>query len=684
MHLDHPWLFFGALLVLGVWTFGVYARTRPEIRPNSRRLLSILRLTASLLLALMLGGWSLEWNLTRQEPPRLHVLLDASESMSLPVDAGPDSKTRYEAAFEILEDLEGETGIELLASAFGEGLIEGPPPAKPFASFTDLGAALQASHAAREGEHLLILSDGQDLGGRLWAKEPRRPVIALMLGDSLPGPDLRLGRPEVPAIMQVGEQGLLRVEIQSVQGGARSGRILLREGDILLDEQSWDLGEGPGRLEIELPLILDSLGSHKLTLDLEGQGEDDNPENNRQIFSVEVLDERLEILVFAGRPDWDLPFMLDALRAEENLTIRLVTMGAEGQPKDADTGEIWRPGSERVDGLVVHSLGASWADRLVTLDPGGLFILPGALASANLPADWGLESWPLVASEGEFTLRWSKDAFRHEALGALEALAGNLSPLPRMESLRDLSLPGLRPFLESEGRIVLGARNWEGRRQVLMAASGMYRMALSEPSGRDRLSALYSGLLRWMSRRSPPERIQILPPSETRRSGRALEIRAGIFDPDFRRLERGRLAWVLRHEGELIGSGTFDAPAREGDDFTARMPVLPAGDYDLFLEASLPDGESLERNMDFPILPDAGEFARTEAAPAPLRWLAERSGGHFLESAELGALREALPRETISSTRQIRLRIWDHPLFFLLFLGLLATEWGLRKRHGLV
>ncbi len=684
LHLDRPWIFLTVLLVLSAWTFWVYLRTKPETRPGARRLLNALRLAASLLLALMLGGWSLEWTRSLSEPPRLRVLLDASASMSLPKSPGEEEPTRYATALELLDELAAESDLELKVSAFGEGLVEGDPPRGADLAFTDLGATLDELPAPRPGEKLLILSDGQDRGGGLWARASSRPILAMMLGDSVPRPDLRLERPRAPSILQVNERGRLRAEIHSVQGGARQGRLLLREGEEILHEEAWSMGEGPGRLEIEIPLLFEDEGSRRLSLELSGEGADANPENNLQVFGLDVLDERLEILVLAGRPGWDLPFMLDALRGQENLSLRLVLGGPGGIPRDAETGEAWQPNDERVDGLILHSLGPGWSEWLADLDPGGVFLFPRALEMSGFPEEWGLDIDALPLRGGEFAAGWAPEAFRHEALGALEARAGAAAPLPELEALTALEAPGLRSLVESAGATVLGARVWKGRRQVILAGEGLYRMALGEGGGRENLAALYSGLVRWVSRRNPPERIQILPPERPRTSGRATSLRAGLFDADFRRLERGELLWTLRRDGELVDSGAFQAPAREGDDFTAALPALPAGDYTLDLRARLDSGESLERRTDLSVLPDHGEFARAEASPTALRWLSASSGGAFFPQVDLEALREELPRSGHEEIRRIRLRIWDHPLFFLLFLGLLAAEWGLRKRYGLV
>lgn len=412
-HLDRPLLFLAALLVLGVWTFWIYARTHPSPPPVARRTLITLRLAASLLLALMLGGWSLEWTRRHSEPPGLILLVDASASMSLPREAGdPQGLTRYAAALEIAAALEDEPGIRVRSFAFGEGLLAGPLPKSPGAGFTDLGRALSDLPTLGAGAKLLLLSDGQDRGTSLRFQETRLPVMAVLLGDSVPQPDLRIGATRAPSVLPRGRQGKLRTEIQSVQGAPRRGLLRLSEEGRLLQEQEWSMDEGPGRIEIEFPLLFEEEGRRELTLELSAEGEDLRPENNRRVISLDVLDEELEILVVAGRPDWDLPFLMDALRAEEQLSVRLVIAGPGGIARDAESGDPWLGNEGAPDGLVLHSLLPGWMELFARVDPGGLFLFPAALGEVGWPDDWGLLPAGAATTRGEIPLEWAPEAFR--------------------------------------------------------------------------------------------------------------------------------------------------------------------------------------------------------------------------------------------------------------------------------
>ena len=684
LNLDRPILFLVALLVLGAWTIWVYARTRPSPDEASRRRLILIRVAASLLLALMLGGWSIEWTRSRAEAPGLIVLLDASASMSLPLDASdPAAPSRYEAALRIAEAMADEPGIRVRSFAFGEGLLAGPPPERPIAGFTDLGAALGDLPAQDGNSTLLMLSDGQDRGGALRFQEMRMPVLSVLLGDSLPQPDLRFGLTQAPAILPKDRAGVLRAEIQSVQGAPRAGKLRLSEGDSLILERDWSMDEGPGRIELELPLRFEEAGPRRIVLDLLAEGLDTRPENNRRVIGLDVLDEELDILVLAARPDWDLPFLMNALRGEKQLSTRLVIGGPGGIARLEDDGDPWTT-EDSPDALIVHSLGPGWEEQLGEMDPGGILLLPGALSEPQLVAGMGLAASGRGERNGEFPLDWAPDAFRHEALGDLETLGPGLPPPPDLESLSSVNAPGLRTILESEGRPVLALRNWEGHRQAFLTGRGLYRWSLSGEEGREALAALYSGLVRWLARRDPPGRIRIQPVADAPREGRRVELRAELFDSDYGPVETGGLRWTLRSGDALLASGAFEAPFREGDDFAATLPALPAGDYEMILEARFPDGESLEEINPYAVLPDAGEFSRGESSPATLRWLAAGSGGRYFPEADLEAIREALPRETRLIERRLRLRVWDHPVFFLLFLGLLGLEWALRKRYGLV
>jgi len=78
------------------------------------------------------------------------------------------------------------------------------------------------------------------------------------------------------------------------------------------------------------------------------------------------------------------------------------------------------------------------------------------------------------------------------------------------------------------------------------------------------------------------------------------------------------------------------------------------------------------------------EFANTSQDVAFLRELAQRSGGRYAVAANIAALAADLPRASQPVLLRSEIEIWNTKTLFFLFVLLLATEWFLRKRRGLL
>jgi hypothetical protein len=83
------------------------------------------------------------------------------------------------------------------------------------------------------------------------------------------------------------------------------------------------------------------------------------------------------------------------------------------------------------------------------------------------------------------------------------------------------------------------------------------------------------------------------------------------------------------------------------------------------------------------LIDDPAEFRDPRPDRALLTNLARGTGGSVIRSP--GELAELLGRHKDATVKTIITRSprWDNPLFWLLFLGLLSTEWILRRIKGL-
>ena len=77
---------------------------------------------------------------------------------------------------------------------------------------------------------------------------------------------------------------------------------------------------------------------------------------------------------------------------------------------------------------------------------------------------------------------------------------------------------------------------------------------------------------------------------------------------------------------------------------------------------------------------EAGETAMNETL---LRELSNASGGAFLREEDLFRLPQLIGQKAERVRSTLEVEIWSSPLYFLILLSLLTTEWLLRKRSHL-
>jgi hypothetical protein len=77
------------------------------------------------------------------------------------------------------------------------------------------------------------------------------------------------------------------------------------------------------------------------------------------------------------------------------------------------------------------------------------------------------------------------------------------------------------------------------------------------------------------------------------------------------------------------------------------------------------------------------ELADVTADEYGLRHLAETSGGQFYRLDQVDLLPKGLADIRDDVSHPIEIPLWDGPYLFVLVLGCLAAEWGIRKRYGL-
>jgi len=107
--------------------------------------------------------------------------------------------------------------------------------------------------------------------------------------------------------------------------------------------------------------------------------------------------------------------------------------------------------------------------------------------------------------------------------------------------------------------------------------------------------------------------------------------------------------------------------------------------HPLLLDVAAFDGDRVaaQSNVELQVIDDPVEFRDPRPDPSQLKELAQATGGRVIQTpAELAILLAGHPEATVSEVVS-RAPLWDSPLLWLLLLGLLSSEWILRRLKGL-
>jgi hypothetical protein len=138
-------------------------------------------------------------------------------------------------------------------------------------------------------------------------------------------------------------------------------------------------------------------------------------------------------------------------------------------------------------------------------------------------------------------------------------------------------------------------------------------------------------------------------------------------------------------DGKVVSTIKLNPDSQVPGIYRGRVSGLSGGDYEVSIQASGYNESALQARSEFVVLSDESvEFNELSANEDLLRQVAELSDGAFLREDEVGRLPELL--EPLSSGKVVESEtlLWQSYWWFMAILGLLTSEWILRKRAGLL
>jgi len=703
----HPVTIVFALVMAGALTWWVYRKTTPEISRGKRTLLGSLRFLGLALVILLLAEPVIRTVLTRDQKPIVAVLLDTSKSLSSEVTNSADVRSRVDR---FNEELSRALEVDVRTYTFDSdvAVLDVDVDSIRFdGSRTDIGQALVSIRDELRGDPLaavVLISDGLYNTGHnpvYEAEKYRVPIHTIVVGDTTAHRDVLIQRVVANNVAYASRELPVRVTIRSDGFGGRDVRVSVRGGGRELAATSVRLPDGRGEVPVDLKFTPAAEGFQTYSVVVEALDGELTESNNSAGFSVRVLTRKLQVLLLAGAPSPDVAALSEILASDADIEVTQVTQKARGEYYGAVV-----PGDlDAFDGIILAGFPGRFSDRetvsriaqsglpvLFVLDYGTNLRLVRDGLGGSIPAVLRTIRPGFVEASAVSTATGRAHPAMDLQGGPAEI--GRLPPLSYSQSLwqptpdaRTLATVAIRGI--ELGDPLLLVRDRAGIRTAALLGAGLWRWRNVPEDLEDlvRLSPeLITNLLRWMTTQIDDRPVRIEPVQEFFDGGDVVRLSGQVYDESLNPVEGATvLVTVTDPDGnefnytmDPIGNGRFSKDLGQLGEGTYRYMAFAEGQGAFFGADS---GYFAVGDLTL-------EFRATQSDAGLMREIARRSGGEFVVAGDIEAFVRTIARAgrlqptVIEEKRDVHLRRLAPFLFVII--GLLATEWVIRKRAGLV
>jgi hypothetical protein len=727
------------LIVASTAGLALLIRSRlPQAAPNiSKWRAGAVWLLQSLLIATVLVLlWQPAITVAELAPQQnvIAVVLDDSRSMAIADSSG--NLTREAAAEKALEDgvlagLQKKFQVRLYrldSRVARAATLREIQPTAPATHINDGLRQLVTETSDLPVGAVVLLSDGSEnsLDGSgdldletIHALHNRRlPVHTVGFGKEQPAHDIELNDVRVTSRAMAGSRIPATVTFHQ-RGYAGSKAILaIRDGDKTLDSREVTLG-ADGATQVETVFFSPGdAGVKSLHFSLGPLANEENVNNNAVSRLLGVTDDKRRILYVEGEPRWEYKFIRRAEDDDKIVQVASMLRTTENKiyrqgindPTELANGFPVRPEDLfGYQGIILGSVEAGYFTPLqqellrefVDRRGGGLLFLGGRFALG----DGGWSGSSLVDLLPTY-LPSSRNTFHRDPATVELTAAGSDSPITRLMDdpaknidrwkkltyLMDYqdagtAKPGAAVLIQMNAGArklpLLVTQNYGRGRTAVMATSGTWRWQMSQPLGDPVHDLFWQQLLRWLVLDSPGQ-VVVTAANHTLMDDGHIELSANVRDKEYMPAPDAKVtAHLIGPNGISVMLDMTPAADNPGV-FHAAWTADKPGSY--LAEVTAEKGSQQLGSDTFPFerIDGVAENFHTVQNRELLEKLATETGGRYWKPGELSRL----PNEISYSDAGISVRdikeLWNLPVVFLLLLLLMAAEWLLRRKWGVV
>ena len=737
----------GQFVLLGAWPgwvlallvaaaaggFALLLRARishaaPRLRNWRAGVLWLLQSLVFALLLLLLWRPALTVAELKPQQNIIAVVVDNSRSMAI-ADHGTPRETQAVNALEqgVLDQLKKNYQTRLYSLDSRVSRIANLHDLHAAAPATRIGDGLQQL-VAETGDlpvgAIVLLSDGSDNSGGIGLE-----TIAALRNRHIPVHTVGFGEEQTPDDVEINDAVLAQRTLANSRLSAtvtfhqrgyagQKSTLAVRDGNKVLASRQITFASD-GELQTESLLFnAGEAGARTLQISLDPMPRETNRANNTVSRLVNVSGGVNRVLYVEGEPRWEYKFIRRAEDDDRNVQVasmlrttenKIYRQGIQDPSELADGFPSRAEDLFAYQGIILGSVEAGYFTpaqqdlirEFVDRRGGGLLMLGGRFGLSD--GGWGgstvADALPVILPAGRNTFHREHATPELTAAG-VDSLVTRLDDDPARNAERWRKLPYLMDYQDAgspkAGAVVLARMRAGGRelpllitqnfgrgRSAVLASSGTWRWQMSLPLGDPSHDMFWRQLLRWLVIGTPGNVVASVPSQVLLDDGR-VRLSADVRDKQYQPAADARVeAHILGPNGISANVELHPVPQSPGA-FEAEWNAPQPGSY-LTEVTAVRGGQELGRDvLTYQRMDGVAESFHTGQNRELLQRLASQTGARYWRPQELSRLPGEIPISEAGITIRETKDLWDMPAVFLLMIGLLASEWLLRRKWGIV
>ncbi|MBS3735228.1 MAG: hypothetical protein KGY99_09930 [Phycisphaerae bacterium] len=456
-------------------------------------------------------------------------------------------------------------------------------------------------------------------------------------------------------------------------------------------------------------------------------------DNNETAFVLDLYDERLPVLYVEGSPRDEFRFLWRAMHRDKEFRVvgmlrlaedRFLIQGADdavrpapGAPTEKESLRRGFPDTpELLNSFEAVILGDIEADfftpeqqemlkTFVEQRGGGLLMLGGVNAFgaggyAGTPVGNLLPVDVVPGGKGymrdTFKPEFAEDGLNHLAMQLVDDPVANLQLWRQMPELIGLTRVGdLKP-----GATMLMSHDMKGREAPVLAvhragagraaaftSGGSWYWQMSRPADDLFYEKFWKQMIRWLAV-GAEARLDVRTDRQNYARGQRVVLRARVADEAMRPVNDAVVTAVVTDPLETVTRVRMNWVLGEDGVYEAAVTPTIEGAHHVTVEVEGTRWEAVgPAHTGFRVAKPVAEFRNAGLKKDLLRKMAAATGGRYFDAEDAGALFEQIAERTAAlPSRQaepVRKPIWNMPVLLLAMVGLLASEWLIRRRGNL-